>query len=63
MTGRERNLERPKLHGLPVVELVHDVKTEIMDQISHSHWNGNRLISSHAPQGAPVEMIEVSVRH
>ena len=63
MTGRERNLERPELHRLPVIELVDNVKTEIVDQISNSHRNGNWLISCDAPQGAPVEMIEMSVRH
>ena len=38
------------------------MKTEIVDQISHSDGNSNRLIGRDAPQSAPVEMIEVSVR-
>ncbi len=61
MTWRERNLKRPESHCLPVIKLVHNVETEIVHQISHSHRHDDRLISSHAPQGAPVEMIEVRV--
>ena len=63
MTRRQRNLERPKLHRLPVIEFVHNVKTEIVDQISHSDGNSNRLIGRHAPQSAAIEMIEMGVRH
>ena len=63
MTRRQRNLERPKLHRLPVIEFVHNVKTEIVDQVSHSDGNSNRLIGRHPPQSAPVEMIEMGVRN
>src|SRR5438094_7064058 len=61
VTWRERNLERPKSHGLPVIKLVHNVETEIMHQISHSHRHDDWLIRSHAPQGTPVEVIKVRV--
>src|SRR5205823_13162463 len=63
VTRRERNLERPELDGLPVVELVHDVKPEIVDQVSHACWNHDRLVRSYAPQRAPVEMIKMRMRH
>jgi len=63
MTGRERNFERTQLDCLPVIELVHDVKTEIVHQVSHAHWHNDRLVGCHAPQRAPVEMIEMSVSH
>src|SRR5207247_10575092 len=54
MTWRERTLERPEFDRLPVIKLVHNVKTKIVHQISHADWHGNRLIGSHAPQRAPV---------
>ena len=59
VTGRERNLERPKFDGLPVIEFVDDVKPEIVDQVSHTRWNNDGLIRSYAPQRAPVEVIEM----
>src|SRR4029077_10396139 len=61
MTRRERNLERPEFDGLPVVEFVHDVKPKIVDQVSHSCWNHDRLIRSYATQRAPVEVIKMRV--
>ncbi len=63
MTRRKRNLERSKFDRLPVIELVHNVEAKIMHQISHAYWHGNRLIGSHAPQCAAVQMIEVGMRH
>src|SRR4029450_6265077 len=39
----------------------HDVKTEIMHQISHTHRHDDWLIGGYPPQRAPVEMIEMSV--
>jgi len=59
VTGRERNLERPEFDGLPVVEFMHDVKPEIVNQISDSSWNNDWLIRSYAPQRAPVQVIEM----
>ena len=63
VTWRERNLERPEFDGLPVVEFVHDVKPEIVDQVSHARWNHDRLVRSYAPQRAPVEVIKMRMRH
>ena len=63
VTWRERNLERPKFDGLPVIEFVHDVKPEIVNQISHARWNNDRLIRSYAPQRAPVEVIKMRMGH
>jgi hypothetical protein len=42
---------------------VHDVKTEIVHQVSHADWHNDRLVGRYAPQRAPVEMIEMSVSH
>jgi len=39
------------------------VEAEIVDQISHSHRNGNGLISCYASQRSSIEMIEVGVGH
>ena len=63
VTGRERNLKGSEFDGLPVVEFVHDVKPEIVDQISHARWNHDRLIRSYAPQRPAVEMIKMRMRH
>ena len=63
VTWRERNLERPEFDGLPVVEFVHDVKPEIVDQVSHARWNHDRLVRSYAPQRAPVEVIKMRMGH
>ena len=63
MAGRERNLQRPELNGLPVIEFVHDVKTEIMHEVPNPHGNNNRLIRRNAPQRAPVEMVKVRMSY
>ena len=63
MTRRERNLERPKFDGLPVIEFVHDVKPEIVHQVSHARRNNDRLVGRDAPQRAPVEVIKMRMGH
>ena len=63
MTRCERNFERAKLDGLPVIELVHDVEAEIVYQVTYAHRHNDRLVGSHAAQRPPVEMIEMSVSH
>ena len=63
MTRGERNLERPELDRLPIIELVHNMKPQIMDEISYAHRHNNRLIRRNSPQCAPVEVIEVGMRH
>ena len=55
--------ERPEFDGLPVVEFVHDVKPEIVDQVSHARWNYDRLIRGDAPERAPVEVIKMRMSH
>ena len=63
MTRRKRNLEGSKFHGLPVIELVHNVEAKIMHQISYAYRHGNRLISCYASQRSSIEMIKVGVGH
>src|SRR4029453_17472447 len=63
VTWRERNLERPEFDSLPVVEFVHDVKPEMLDQVSHARWNYDRLVRSHAAQRTPIEVVKMRVRH
>src|SRR5262249_22461223 len=62
VTWRQRNLEWPELDGLPVVEFVHDVKPEIVDQISNTRWNHDRLVRRYASQRTTVEMIKMRMR-
>src|ERR1700730_6782778 len=61
MTRCERNFEWTQLDCLPVIELVHDVKTEIVHQVSHAHRHNDWLVGRYAAQRAPVEMDEMSV--
>ena len=63
MTRCERNLERPELDRLPIIEFVDNVKTKVVDQISNTHRHNNRLIRGNASQRAPVEMIEMRMRN
>ena len=63
MTRCERNSEGAKLDCLPVIELVHDVKAEIVYQITYAHRHNDRLVGRYAAQCPPVEMIEMSVSH
>src|SRR4030095_3366014 len=63
VTWRERNFERPEFDGLPVVEFVHDVKPEIVDQVSHARWNHDRLVRSYAAQRATVDVIKMRMGH
>jgi len=63
VTRRKRNLERPEFDGLPVVEFVHDVKPEIVDQVSHAGWDHDWLVRSYTPQRAPIEVIKMRMRH
>src|SRR5215216_3348720 len=59
VTRRKRNFERTEFDSLPVVEFVHDVKPEIVDQISNADWNHDGLVRRYAPQRAPVEVIKM----
>ena len=63
VTGRKRNVDRAELDRLPVIELVHDLETEIVHQISHADRHDDWLIGGDFPQRAPIEMIEMRVRH
>ena len=63
VTGGERNLERPELDRLPIIELVHNMKPQIMHEVSYAHRHNNGLIRRNAPQCAAVEVIEVGMRH
>ena len=63
VTRGERNLERPEFDHLPVIELVHDMKAQIMHEVSYAHRHNNRLIRRNTPQCASVEVIEVGMRN
>jgi len=61
-TGCKRDLERAELHGLPIIELVNDVESKIVNEIADSDRNNDRLIGRDLRQGAAIEMIEMGVR-
>ncbi len=53
----------PSFYALPVIELVHDIETEIVHQIPDADRDDDRLIRCDLAQGAPIEMIEMRVGH
>src|SRR5262249_13170009 len=59
----KRKIERPPRARLPIIESVQNMKPQIMDEISYAHRHNNRLIRRNSPQCAPVEVIEVGMRH
>src|SRR5437660_12911475 len=61
VTGGERNLKRPEFDRLPVSELVHNMKAQIMDEVSYAHRYNNRFIRRNASQCAPVEVTGVGM--
>src|SRR5215831_7392722 len=63
VTRGESYFERSKFDRLPIIQLVHNVKSEIVHQVPNTHRHNDRLVRSNSPQGAPIEMIEVCVRH
>lgn len=62
-TRRERNFERAKLHGLPVIKLVYDMESEIVHQVSHAGRDNDGLVGSDVPERAPVEVVEMRMCH
>jgi len=42
---------------------VHNVKSEIVDQVPHARWNHDWLVRSYSPQRAPIEMIKMRMRY
>src|SRR5215212_8797636 len=63
IAGSQRHFDRADLNPLPVIKLVHDIKTEIVNQITDADRNNDRLIGGDFAQGSAVEVIEVRVRH
>jgi len=62
-TRRQRNLQRTKFHGLPIVELMHDIEAKVVHQVPYANRHDNRLVCRNPPQSAPVEVIKMRVRH
>jgi len=63
MTRCQRNFKRTKLDCLPVIELVHDVEAEIVDQVTYADRHNDRLVGCNPAERTPVKMIEMSVSH
>ena len=63
MTRRERDAKRPELDALPMIELMHDVEPEIVHEIADADRHDDRLIGRDFAQRAPIEVIEVRMRH
>ena len=63
MRRRERDFRRSALVALPVMQLMHAAKAEVMHQISHLERHHDRLIRRHPAQRLAVEVVKVRVRH
>src|SRR6266581_5771686 len=63
MARRHRNFQTIKRHGLPVIELMHDIEAEIVNERADTHRHDNRLIGSDASQRSPVEVIKMRMCH
>src|SRR5207302_9200670 len=63
MCGSQRNFQRTEADRLPFIKLVHDIESEPMNQTSDTDRNNDWLIGRNRAQRAPIEMIEMRVRH
>src|SRR5438552_2040470 len=59
ITRRQRDIDRSQFHRLPVIEFMHNVKTEIVHKISHTDRHHDWLVGRDSAQCPPIEMIEV----
>ena len=46
-----------------MIELVHNIEAEVVHEIADFQRNDDRLIRCNFPQGPPVEMVKMRVRH
>src|SRR5436309_14904513 len=54
MTRRQRNFQRLERRRLPVIELVHDIEAEIVNERANAHRHDGRMVGSHPPQRSAV---------
>src|SRR5437016_13176203 len=46
VTRGQRNFQRIERHCLPVIQLVHNIKAEVMNEAANTHRHDDRLIGS-----------------
>ena len=61
ITRGERHVDGSEFYLLPIIELVNDVKSEVLHEIAHADWDDDGLIGRDFAQGAAIEMIEMRV--
>src|SRR5204863_7151224 len=61
MTRGQRNFERVERYCLPVIELVHNIKAEIVNEAANTHRHDDRLIGSDSSERSAIEMIKMRV--
>src|SRR5258707_12319298 len=61
VTRGQRNFQRIERHCLPVIELVHDIKAEIVNEAANTHRHDDWFIGSDSSQRSPVEVIKMRV--
>ena len=59
MTRGQRNFKRVERYCLPVIELVHNIKAEIVNKAANTHRHDDRLIGSDSSQRSAIEMIKM----
>jgi hypothetical protein len=63
VTRRERNVQRPMLVSLPVVQLVNAPKAEVVNEVPDVKWYNDRLIGGDAAERSTIKVIKMRVGH
>ncbi len=61
MARRQRDAHGAVFKALPVVQFLHNAKTEIMHEVADLEWNNDRLVRRDSAQGPAVKVVEVRV--
>jgi len=59
----ECDLERAKFKGLPVLQLLHMLEAESMNEAAYILWDDDSLVAGHSAKRLAVQMVEMGVRH
>src|SRR4051794_21506669 len=63
MARCQGNFQPIERHALPVIELMHDVETEVVNERADAQWHDDRLVGSNASQCSPIQMIKMRMCH
>src|SRR5436309_15534121 len=63
MTRRQRNFQCLERHRLPVIELMHDIEAEIVNERANANRHDDRLIGSDPPQRSSLQVLKMRLGH